>query len=86
MNMQGYAYMWHKARLAAGLPDSEDRPIRFASRKIERRAKPERTAMPMVASAEPPRPRKHRTQRVARTDAASGPSLFSPLSFLFRRN
>lgn len=33
LNMTGYSLVWNKARVAAGLPDSEAKPIQVASRK-----------------------------------------------------
>jgi lysophospholipase L1-like esterase len=38
LNFAGYSIMWNKARLAAGLPDSEDKPVKIATRKPKPRA------------------------------------------------
>ncbi len=84
LNMQGYAYLWHKARVAAGLPESDDSPIKIASAKPRRQHKPVMTAdagTPAMATTAPDaKPRKRRS-RVARAEPA-------PTGFFawFRRN
>ena len=87
MNMTGYNMMWRKARLAAGLPDSEDGPVRVAS--ASRRPSAEKPSADVTASIKrrmttartdaPPRKRKN---RVARAE----PEPFSFFSFFRRSN
>jgi len=86
MNMQGYAYMWHKARVAAGLPDSEDSPIKIASAKPRKRVKPVMTAdagtpSTVTATTAPDAKPRKRKSRLARAEPA-------PTGFFswFRRN
>lgn len=60
LNMTGYGMLWHKARVAAGLPDSEDGPIRVASVKRKPRPSSDTTASirrTTVADATPRRKR-----------------------------
>jgi hypothetical protein len=81
LNMTGYSIMWNKARVAAGLPDSEDRPIRVASRKPSG-GKPwsdVTAARKQMASADTA---VRRRKQVARTE----PEPFSFFSFFRRGN
>ncbi len=80
MNMQGYAYIWNKARVAAGLPDSDDSPIKIAAAKPRKHAKPVMTAdagAPSAsAAATDAKPHKKKS-RIARADPAPSWGLFS---------
>ena len=86
LNLTGYNIMWNKARAAAGLPASEDRPVRVAS--SARRSSADQPSSDvtasirkrtMTASAEAPPRRK---KQVARAE----PEPFSFFSFFRRSN
>jgi lysophospholipase L1-like esterase len=84
MNFTGYSLMWNKARAAAGLPASEDKPVRVASRKpsadkpsSDVTGSTRRTTTLVSADATP---------RRKKPAARSEPEPFNFFSLLFRRS
>lgn len=88
LNFAGYSLMWNKARAAAGLPDSEDKPVKVAARKrhapATATAATERPAnsFQYASATEPRQPR--RKNEPARTEQSLSP--FGSFFSLFRRN
>lgn len=86
LNFAGYTLMWNKARVMAGLPESEDKPVKVAAARpapTAPAATERRSGSIKVASAADPRPQQRKKH--ARADAAPA----SPLEGLFfwlRRN
>jgi hypothetical protein len=83
LNFAGYSLMWNKARAAAGLPTTEDKPVRVAT--ARRKPPVERTTADMysstrVASADDNRPRRKRQ------NVRAEPEPFGGLFSFFRRN
>lgn len=86
LNFTGYSIVWNKARVAAGLPDSEDKPIKVASAKPKRAASPATdkpaTAFRYASATDQPRQQRRRIEPVrAEQDFSPLGSFFS----LFRR-
>lgn len=89
LNMTGYAMLWHKARVAAGLPDSEDRLTQFAAAHAPhvKPTRPGKTDMVALSSMQSD-PQKIRRPRmvVVRTEQPPPPEPGGFFSFLFRRS
>jgi hypothetical protein len=92
LNFAGYSIMWNKARAAAGLPESEDKPVKVATRPARTAADHpapvrhtgERTVRSIqYASASEARPQRRKNE-IVRPEPSLNPlgSLFS----IFRRN
>jgi hypothetical protein len=93
LNFAGYTLMWNKARVAAGLPATEDRPVKVAATKRASRTHSAHgthtvtdrpTHSTRMASVTDPRPQRRRNA-AARVDVAP-PSPFEGLFFWLRRN
>ena len=89
LNFAGYSIMWNKARAAAGLPDSEDKPVRVATGKPKAAPNAVGTEKPATSfryasATEQPRSYRRRNDPV-RAEPTLNP-FGSFFSSIFRRN